>query len=155
MGTQQMIFSLLSSAAPPPKCGSLGFLCFPGHPQLVISPHSESLLSRAIIAPYSLCSLPWWSLSSLKTLFHKPLSSAFDCLSCKWSWISNNILKYLAVLLPRIPSSKDGVVDLSCSFDPEAQLVHVDSDSMRMDSLAWSHVYIYICVQYPRGVTGL
>lgn len=57
------------------KCWSLGFLCFPGHPQLVISLHSESLLSRAIIAPYFLCSLPWWSLSSLETLFHKPLFS--------------------------------------------------------------------------------
>lgn len=57
------------------KCWSLGFLCFPGHPQLVISPHCESLLSRAIIAPYFLCSLPWWSLSSLETLFHKPLFS--------------------------------------------------------------------------------
>lgn len=43
-------------------------------------PNSESLLSREIITPFSVLS-PWWSLSSLKTLFHKPLSSAFDCLS--------------------------------------------------------------------------
>lgn len=49
----------------------------------------------------------------------------------------------------------DGVVELSCSFDSEAELVHVDSDSMHMESPAWSHVYIYICVQYLRGVTGL
>ena len=49
----------------------------------------------------------------------------------------------------------DGVVELSRSFDPEAELVHVDSDSMHMESLAWSHVYIYICVQYPKGVTGV
>lgn len=49
----------------------------------------------------------------------------------------------------------DGVVELSCSFDSEAELVHVDSDSMHMESPAWSHVYIYICVQYLREVTGL
>lgn len=49
----------------------------------------------------------------------------------------------------------DGVVELSCSFDSEAELVHVDSDSMHMESPAWSHVYIYICVQYLSGVPGL
>lgn len=73
MNSQQMVLLLFPSFAPAFQMLALwSSLPFPS-PWSVISPYSEALLSRASIAPYFMCFLPWWILSPLGTLFHKPL----------------------------------------------------------------------------------